>query len=149
MIRDVAEVWSHVGADAGKMPTDQLSDQFSHSCECALEAREFVSKSEDALDFFSSEKVVQRPSLHRQNVILNHLEDGQIPVDDPVQDRVQHVVDTLSEERRRSLELLPKVAQRSAVAVPYGDEMIVTGEDRRLAIADLVADQLGGLSDDV
>jgi hypothetical protein len=33
--------------------------------------------------------------------------------------------------------------------VPCRDEVVVTGEDRRLAIANLVADQLCGLSDDV
>ena len=33
--------------------------------------------------------------------------------------------------------------------MPCRDEVVVTGEDRRLAIADLVADQLSCLSDDV
>jgi hypothetical protein len=46
-------------------------------------------------------------------------------------------------------QLLPKFAQRSGIAVPHGDKVIVTGEDRHLAVADPVADQLGGLGDDV
>ncbi len=92
---------------------------------------------------------MQRPSLHRQDVVLDHFEDGQILVDHAMQDRVQHIVDTLAELRRRCLELLPKFAQRSGIAVPHGDKVIVTGEDRHLAVADPVADQLGGLRDDV
>lgn len=83
------------------------------------------------------------------DVVLDHFEDGQILVDHSVQDRVQHIVDTLAELRRRCLELLPKFAQRSGIAVPHGDKVIVTGEDRHLAVADPVADQLGGLGDDV
>jgi hypothetical protein len=35
--------------------------------------------------------------------------------------------------------LLPKFAQRSGIAVPHGDKVIVTGEDRHLAVADPVA----------
>ena len=30
--------------------------------------------------------------------------------------------------------------------MPHGDKVIVTGEDRHLAVADPVADQLGGLA---
>src|SRR3990167_924327 len=131
------------------MASDEFPDQFSHSAERALEAREFASQPEDAVDFCPSEKVVERSSLHRQNVILDHLEDGKILIDDPVQDRMQHIVDTFAKKRRRSLELLAKIAERSAVAVPYAHEMVVTGEDRHLAVADLVSIQLGGLSDNI
>ena len=66
-----------------------------------------------------------------------------------MQNRVQHIVDALAEERWRFLKLRAKVAERSGVAVPYSYEVIVTGKDRHFAIDDPVADQLGGLGDDV
>ena len=58
VIRDIVEVWSHIGADAGKVAANELSHQLAHSPECALEAREFASQSEDAGDFLSSEKAI-------------------------------------------------------------------------------------------
>ena len=58
VVSDIVEVRSHFSADAGEMPTDKLSDQFGHSTERALEAREFASQTEYPGDFFSSEKAV-------------------------------------------------------------------------------------------
>ena len=72
---------------------------------------------------------MQRPSLHRQDVVLDHFEDGQILVDHSVQDRVQHIVDTLAELHRRCLELLPKFAQRSGIAVHKAAGLEDRGQD--------------------
>ena len=135
MVRDVVEIWCHFGADAGKVAANELSTS-SASAERALEPREFGPSVRRFAPPLLSEEIVQRPSLHRQDVVLDHFEDGQILVDHSVQDRVQHVVDTLAEERRRSPSCFLSLPQRSGIAVPHGDEVIVTGEDRHLAVAD-------------
>ena len=62
---------------------------------------------------------------------------------------MQDVVDTLTKLSRRTLKLLAKIAKRSGVAVTHGDQMVVTSEDRGLAVAYAVPNQLGRLSDDV
>jgi uncharacterized Ntn-hydrolase superfamily protein len=141
MVRDVVEIRCHFGADAGKVAANELSHQLGHSPERALvRVSSDLSSKIRATSSGSRKSCSDRRSI--ADVVLDHFEDGQILVDHSVQDRVQHIVDTLAELRRRCLELLPKFAQRSGIAVPHGDKVIVTGEDRHLAVADPVADQL-------
>ena len=82
-------------------------------------------------------------------VILDHFEDGQILIHDPVKDRVEDVIDAFSKLGGRTLELLSKVAQCTSVAVANGDKMIMASKYRRLAVTYSVPDQLSRLGDDV
>ena len=149
MVRNVVEVGPHLSADAGKVSAHELAHQFGHSAKGALKAPQLASQAEDASNVLSPKEVVERPPLHRKYVILDHFEDGQILIHDPVKDRVEDVIDALSELGGRTLELLSKVAQCPGVAVANGDKMVMASKDRRLAVTYAVPDQLSCLGDDV
>ena len=131
------------------MSAHELAHQLGHSAKGALKARKLASQAEDASNVVSPKEVVERSPFHRKYVILDHFEDGQILIHDPVKDRVEDVIDAFSKLGGRTLELLSKVAQCTSVAVANGDKMIMASKYRRLAVTYSVPDQLSRLGDDV
>ena len=65
-----------------------------------------------------------------------------------MQDRVQDVVDAFAKLRWRRFKLLSKISQRARRTVPDRNEVVVSGEDRCLAVAYPVSVQLSRIGND-
>ena len=86
--------------------------------------------------------MVDRALLHREHLVLDRLDQRQIPVDDKVEDRMQDIVDAMFEQRRRRLKLRAQRRVTSRRSVAHADDMAVADENRGLAIGNRAVLQL-------
>ncbi len=96
----------------------------------------------------ASEERIERALFHRHDLLLDRLDDGQVSVDDVVEDGVKHVVDPLRELGGGGFELRAQRLMRARGAVAYADDMVAADEERRFAVIDVVVAELSGSRDD-
>ncbi len=148
MVLHVAEIDPRLGVDAGQFLPRQLLRHFAHRPKHPLEADQLAPDGEDAVDLGPAEEAVDRLGFHRQHFFLQVFDQGDVAIDDVIEDRVEQVIDAMHQQARRLLQLLAQRGVRTGRPMANADDVAVADEDGGFAIVDVRLLQVRGTRDD-
>ena len=144
MVEHVTEIRPHLRVERGKLQVRQPIADLGHRFEHTLEADQLTAKGEQPPHFVPLKKCIEQVLLSLEHLLFDRLNDRQIPIDDEIENGMEHIVDPVAEQRGRRFELMAQLGMCAARTVAHGNDVILADEDRGLAVGDLVVLQMRG-----
>ena len=130
------------------MEVGQLVADLVHRPQHPLKADQLAAQGEQTTDFLAVEERVEGALLGFEHFFLHRFDDREIPVDDEVEDGVEHIVDAVLEQPGRGFELVAKPRVGALGAVAHADDEGLADEHRRFAIGDAIVGEMRRSRDD-
>ena len=144
MVEHVAEIRPRLRVERGKLQVRQPVADLGHRFDYPLEADQLAAKREEPPHFVPLKKCIEQVLLSLEHLLLDRLNDRQIPIDDEIENGMEHIVDPVAEQRGGRLELMAQLGMCAGRTVAHGNDVVLADEDRGLAVGDLVVLQMRG-----